>query len=52
MSDTALVGGGEMAQWLGSLSVKQAVQVRDRHDPLVSERWNSIRMLLICLHQC
>ena len=32
---TKLAGGGEIAQWLASLSV----QVRSRHDLLVSERW-------------
>ena len=45
-------GGGEIEQWLVSLSVKLAVQVRARHDPFVSERWNSITVLLNCSHQC
>ena len=31
-----------------SLSVKQAIQVRVRYDPFVSERWNSISILLTC----
>ena len=35
-----------------SVSVKLVVQVRALHDPLVSERWNSIRVLLTCSHQC
>ena len=39
--------GGEIAQWLASLSVKQAVQVHTRHDPPVSESWNSIRCYLL-----
>ena len=38
--------GGEIAQWLASLSVMPAVQVRAQHDLLVSERWNLIRVLL------
>ena len=33
--------GGEIAQSLESLSIKQAIWVRARHDPLVIERWNS-----------
>ena len=49
---TSPAGGGQIAQWLASLSVERAVQVRARHDPLVSERWNSIRVLLKCSHQC
>ena len=44
--------GREIAQWLASLSVKPAVQVHARHNPLVSERWNSISVLLSCPHQC
>ena len=39
-------GAGEIAQSLASLSIKWAVQVRARLDPLVTERWNSITMLL------
>ena len=46
------IGGGEIAQWLASLSVKLAVQVRAQHDPLVSERWNSVSVLLTHSHQC
>ena len=47
-----LSGGGEIAQSLVSLSIKQAVRVRARLDPLVIERWNSITVLLTCSHQC
>ena len=43
---TRHVGVGEIVQWLVSPSVKPAVQVRVCHDPFVSERWNSINMLL------
>ena len=35
-----------------SPSVMRAVQVRDRHDQFITERWNSIKMLLTCPHQC
>ena len=45
-------GGGEIAQWLASLSVKPAVQVRTRHDLLVADRCNATRMLSTCSHQC
>ena len=45
-------GGGDIAQLLASLSVKRAVWVRALHDPLVSERWNSITVLLTRSHQC
>ena len=38
--------GREIAQWIAFLSVKPAVQVRTRHDPLVSERWNSIYVIM------
>ena len=41
------VGAGKLKQWIASLSVKPAVQVRDWHDPLVSERWNSVRCYLL-----
>ena len=34
--------GGGIAQWLASLSIKLAVQVRALLDLLVAERWNSI----------
>ena len=47
-----LVGGGEIAQSLASLSIKRAIQVRARHDPLVTERWNSITVLLTRSLQC
>ena len=46
------VGGGEIAQSLASLSTKGAIRVRARHDPLVTERWNSITVLVTCSHQC
>ena len=49
---SALQGGGELAQWLVSLYVKLAIQVHAQHDPLLSERCNSIRVLLNCSHQC
>ena len=39
---------GEIAQWLRSLSVKRAIEVRARHNQFVPERWNSIRMLVNC----
>ena len=48
---TTHVEGREIAQWLASLSVKPALQVQARHDPLVSERWNSISVLLTFSHQ-
>ena len=32
--------------------VGEIVQVRAQYDLLLSERWNSIRMLSTCLHQC
>ena len=44
--------GGEIAQSLASLSVKRAVWVRARLDLFVSERWNSITILLTRSHQC
>ena len=44
--------GGEMAQSLESLSIKWAIQVRVRLDLLVTERWNSITVLLTSSHQC
>ena len=35
-------GGGEIAQTLASLSIKRAIRVCARLDPLVSERWLSL----------
>ena len=46
------VGGREIAQSLASLSTKQAIRVRARLDPLVTERWNSITVLFARSHQC
>ena len=46
------IGGGEIAQSLESLSIKQAAWVRTRLDPLVTEGWNSITVLLTLSHQC
>ena len=46
------LGGGEIAQSLASLSTKQVIRVRDRLDQLVTERWNSITVLLTRSHQC
>ena len=46
------IGGGEITQSLASLSVTRAVRVRARLNPLVSERWNSITVLLTRSHQC
>ena len=46
------VGGREIAQSLASLSIKRAIWVHARHDPLVIERWNSITVLLTHSHQC
>ena len=45
-------GGGGIAQLLASLSTKRAVRVRFPLNPLVSERWNSITLLLTRSHQC
>ena len=45
------IWGGEIAQLLTSLSIKRAVRVRAQLNPLVIERWNSIKMLSTCLHQ-
>ena len=45
-------GGGGIAQSLASLSTKRAARVRSRLDPLVTERWNSITVLLTRSHQC
>ena len=45
-----LTRGGEIAKWLASLCVKWAFQVRAQLGPFVSERWNSISMLLTCPH--
>ena len=41
-----------MAQSLASLSINRAIQVCAHLDPLVSERWNSITLLLTRYHQC
>ena len=41
-----------MAQSLASLSIKRAIRVRARLDPLVTERWNSITVLFTHSHQC
>ena len=46
------VRGGEIAQSLASLSTKRAARVRFPLNPLVSERWNSITVLLTRSHQC
>ena len=45
-------GGGEIAQSLASLSNKWAARVRACLEPLVTERWNSITVLLTGSHQC
>ena len=45
-------GGGGIAQSLASLSTRRAVRDRSPLNPLVSERWNSISVLLIRSHQC
>ena len=45
-------GGREIAQPVASLSATRAVQVHARYDLLVSERWNSITVLLTRSHQC
>ena len=47
-----LEGGGGIAQSLASLSTKRAARVRSPLNPLVSERWNSISVLLTRSHQC
>ena len=44
-------GGGEIAQSLVSLSVERAVRVRAQLDPLFTDRWNSIIVLLTRSHQ-
>ena len=44
--------GGKIAQSLASLSIKRAIRVHARHDPLVIRRWNSITVLLTHSHQC
>ena len=44
--------GGGIAQLLASLPTKQAVRVRFPLNPLVSERGNSISVLLTRSHQC
>ena len=45
-------GGGEIAQSLVFLSIKGAIRVRAQLDLLVTERWNSVTLLLIHSHQC
>ena len=45
-------GGGEMAQSVGSLSAMRSVLVRAQYDPLVSERWYAVTVLLTRSHQC
>ena len=45
-------GGGAIAQSVASLFATGSVQVCARYDPLVSERLNSISVLLTCSHQC
>ena len=40
-----ILGGGEIAQSLASLSTRRAAQVRSRLNLLVSERWNSITVI-------
>ena len=50
MSDPG--GGGEIAQSLAFLSMKRVARVRSWLDPLVTEKWNSISVLLTCSHQC
>ena len=47
-----MLGGGEIAQLLASLSTKWAVRVRAQLDPLVLEGWNSFTVLLTHSHQC
>ena len=49
---TVLDGGGEIAHSLASLSVKRAARVRAQLDPLVTERRDSITVLLTRSHQC
>ena len=45
-------GGREIAQSLVFLSIKRAIRVCARIDPLVIERWNSVTVLLTCSTQC
>ena len=49
-----LFGGGEIAQSLASLSTKRAIWVCARLNLLVTERWNSITVLLpsMCYYIC
>ena len=42
----------EIAQSLMSLSTKRVIRVCPQLDPLVTERWNSITVLLTRSHQC
>ena len=50
--DATHLGGGGIAQSLASLSTRRAVPVRFPLNALVSERWNSITVLLTRSHQC
>ena len=47
-----MCGGWGIAQSLASLSTKRAVRVRFPLNPLVSERWDTITVLLTRSHQC
>ena len=47
---TRIGGGGEIAQLVASLSVTRSVQVRAWYNPLVSERWYAVTVLLNCSH--
>ena len=46
------IWGGEIAQSLVSLSTKRAIRVHAQLNPHVTERWNSITVLLTRSHQC
>ena len=52
MNDARWGGGQGNSTSLASLSTKRAIQVRARLDPLVTEKWNSITVLLTHSHQC
>ena len=41
-------GGGEIAKWLASPSVKPPVQFRARYNPFVSEKWNFVKISSTC----
>ena len=45
------LGGGEIAQSVASLSATRSILVHARYDPLVSERWYAVTVLLKCSHQ-